>query len=298
MTPDDQQRASAGAPNAPDALEVSGAAPDSTLLVNRHHMPFVLGDQVTTQAAIGLIVLSTDASIEQEWRQIFAAVGEARSGCKTTPLRPAAEEIGLFCARIQNADEINPETLQAMRARMGETTRLFLPNVPMDVIAYGCTSATMVIGEAEVAEEIHAVREGVKVTTPITAAQAALRRHGITRVALLTPYVDEINQRMRAYLEARGFVVPVMGSFNEPLDSVVCQIAPASVRDAAIELGKHPEVDGVFVSCTSLRIARVVEEIETATGKFATSSNHAMAWHALDLAGVLGPTPGLGRLFR
>jgi maleate isomerase len=52
----------------------------------------------------------------------------------------------------------------------------------------------------------------------------------------------------------------------------------------------------VFVACTSLRVAEAVAEIEAATGKPATSSNHAMVWHALRLAGVEEQLPG-GRLF-
>ena len=64
------------------------------------------------------------------------------------------------------------------------------------------------------------------------------------------------------------------------------------------ELAREPSVDAVFVACTSLRLAAVVEEIERASGKPALSSNHAMAWHALRLAGYRDPVPGFGRLFR
>jgi maleate isomerase len=53
----------------------------------------------------------------------------------------------------------------------------------------------------------------------------------------------------------------------------------------------------VFVSCTSLRLAEAVAEIEAELGKPVTSSNHAMAWHALRLAGVADALPQFGRLF-
>ncbi|HSH42425.1 MAG TPA: hypothetical protein VK973_09925 [Arenicellales bacterium] len=57
-------------------------------------------------------------------------------------------------------------------------------------------------------------------------------------------------------------------------------------------------MDGVFVSCTALRVAGVVEEIEQALDKPATASNHAMAWHSLRLAGVEDRQEGFGRLYR
>ena len=156
----------------------------------------------------------------------------------------------------------------------------------------------MVIGEDKVAERIRAARPGVAVTTPITGALAAIKALGAKRIALLTPYIDRINEMMRGYIEERGIGVPVMGSFNNENDNEVACIAPQSLRDAAIELAKEPSIAAVFVACTSLRLAAVVEEIEAASGKPALSSNHAMAWHALRLAGYRDPVPGFGRLFR
>jgi maleate isomerase len=91
--------------------------------------------------------------------------------------------------------------------------------------------------------------------------------------------------------------VPVMGSFNEEDDRRAARIDPASIRDAAIALGRAPAVDAVFVSCTSLRLLDAVAEIEAALGKPVTSSNHAMAWHCLRLAGIDDARPGSGVLF-
>jgi maleate isomerase len=53
----------------------------------------------------------------------------------------------------------------------------------------------------------------------------------------------------------------------------------------------------VFVSCTSLRLSEIVAEVEDDIGIPVTSSDHAMAWHCLRLAGVKDVVPGVGRLF-
>ena len=134
-------------------------------------------------------------------------------------------------------------------------------------------------------------------TTPITAAFAAFEALGVRRLALLTPYRDDINRFMRDYIEARGFAVPVMGSFNEEDDRKAARIDAGSIRDAAIELGRSDCVDAVFVSCTSLRLTDAIDEIEAALGKPVTSSNHAMAWHCLRLAGITDRRPEFGALF-
>ena len=155
----------------------------------------------------------------------------------------------------------------------------------------------MVIGDDNVAARIHEARPGVATTTPMAAAFAAFEALGCRRIALLTPYIDEINQTMRAHIEMGGFSVPAMGSFNEGNDNKVGRISLESVCNAALEIGRLDQVDMVFVSCTALRLVDGVAELEAELGKPVTSSNHALAWHCLRLAGVEDALPQFGRLF-
>jgi maleate isomerase len=247
---------------------------------NRQHLPHRLDRGIAERAAIGLIVLATDQTIEHEFRHLLGLPG-----------------VALYQSRILNDARITPETLRAMEARLVEAAALILPGLPLDVVAFGCTSASMVIGEERVFERIREARPEIACTTPITAAFAAFEALGVRRLALLTPYRDDINRFMRAYIEARGFAVPVMGSFNEEDDRKAARIDAASVRDAAIELGRSDLVDAVFVSCTSLRLIEAIGAIEAELGKPVTSSNHAMAWHCLRLAGIADRRPERGRLF-
>jgi maleate isomerase len=99
------------------------------------------------------------------------------------------------------------------------------------------------------------------------------------------------------YIRARGFEVPVFGSFNEQDDPTVARITPQSIRRGVSVLLETAKVDAVFVSCTSVRLAEAARSIEEETGIPVTSSNHAMAWHALRLAGVTDLMPQWGRLF-
>jgi maleate isomerase len=167
----------------------------------------------------------------------------------------------------------------------------------MDVIAYGCTSASMAIGEQRVFERIREARPDVACTTPITAAFAAFDAFKAKRIGVLTPYRADVNQIVADYITARGYEVPVFGSFNEGSDAVVAAISPASVRAGVKRLTDEGGVDAVFVSCTSVRLAEAAADIEAETGVPVTSSNHAMAWHALRLAGIADSLPKLGSLF-
>lgn len=243
-------------------------------------MPYRTDAGTGARARIGAIVLATDHSIEAEWRAMLAIDG-----------------VAFYVARIWNDARITPDTLAALGAEIAPATRLILPNdTRLDAVAFACTSGAMVLGEDFVAREVHRHRPGVPVTSPMLAGIEALRALGVRRCALLTPYVQAINDRMRAHLEARGVGVAAMGSFNNPDDLVAASITPETLLEAAIELGRSPAVDGVFLSCSSFRAAGIVERLEQAIGKPATASNHAMAWHALRLAGYRDPVPGWGRL--
>ena len=57
-------------------------------------------------------------------------------------------------------------------------------------------------------------------------------------------------------------------------------------------------VETVFLSCTSLRLTNEVGDLESELGKPVTSSNHALIWHALRLAGVSEPVDGYGSLYQ
>jgi maleate isomerase len=135
-------------------------------------------------------------------------------------------------------------------------------------------------------------------TTPITAALAGLKALQVKRVALLTPYVEQVNEMMRGYLEADGIAVPAVGSFYRDNDADVARISPGSIKSAVMELGSHASVDAVFVSCTTLRVAEITQSAENLLGKPVISSNLALAWHSLRLAGYSEPVPSWGALLR
>jgi maleate isomerase len=259
---------------------VRGAKPESGMIL-LEHLPFETDKGIAARAAIGLIVLATDFTIEHEWRQIMTGL----------------KGVALYQSRILNDAQITPETLRAMEPRIAASTDVILPGARLDVVAYGCTSASMAIGEEKVFERIRSVRPDAKGTTPITAAFAAFRAFKARRIGVLTPYRADVNHIVANYIRAAGFDVPVFGSFNEQDDSVVASITPKSILNGIHAIKDKAEIDAVFVSCTSVRLAEAAADIEREIGLPVTSSNHAMAWHALRLAGIGDRLPQWGRLF-
>lgn len=254
----------------------SGGA-DFTLI---EHIPFTTAKVIGARARIGLVVLASDYTIEHEFRSMISTPG-----------------VDLFMARIANDPQVTPETLAAMEPLLTETASRILPGDDLDVLAYGCTSASVVLGADRVSERLTEAKPDTPTSNPISAAFAAFDALRARRIGVLTPYRRDVNEQVRDYITRHGYEVPVFGSFNEEMDPVVATIDEDSLVRAIDTIRNGHEIDAVFVSCTSVRLADAVAGIEERTGLPVTSSNHAMAWHCLRLAGVDEAITGRGTLF-
>lgn len=230
------------------------------------HLPYHLIEDDPHCPPMGLIVLEADETIELEFKADFAD--------HVAPF---------YTTRIPSAPDVTPDTLRAMEGQISASAAL-LPNVrPFGVVGYGCTSASSIIGSDRVAELIKEGCDTVHVTDPLRAAVAYARDQGVSRLALVSPYVAEVNAPLVQGFEREGITMAVQGSFAIAQEAAVVRIAPEAIIEAAQSLGSDPSVEGVFLSCTNLRTARIREQIEHALGKPVFSSNAALAWHMKQL---------------
>ena len=247
---------------------------------NNHYLSYKLDDGIGHRARIGLIALPDDQTIEHELRMIFDLPG-----------------VACFVNRLPCAATITPESLKAMKSEIARAASLILPGLSVDVIAYGCTSGSLFIGPETVHGSIQQAHPDAICTTPIEAATAALGALEAKNLALITPYENEINLQLKSFLESIAYQVPVMGSWNEPIDARVGRINPESIREVVLQLGNANQVDTVFISCTNLRALEIIHEMETELCKPVISSNQALGWHCLRLVGENVQLPEFGRLF-
>ncbi len=243
-------------------------------------MPFTTDKGAGARARIGLLVLESDQTMEWEIRQITHGT-----------------DVAIYHSRLANAANVTPETLAKMADELPIAAKLLPDFLGLDAIGYGCTSGTTIIGEDQVAAIITNQHPNCHPSNPLTAAKAALNALGVKRLALLTPYTPDVTEAMQRRFNDAGIQVTAIGSFYEDSDAVVGKIDPASILNSTIDLGRSDACDGVFISCTSLRAAGIIEQAETALGKPVTASNHALAWHLLRLVGVEDEIKGYGRLF-
>ena len=168
--------------------------------------------------------------------------------------------------------------------------RLVIPQP--QCIALACTALSFVRGvgyDEEISQRIQRAT-GIRATTTSTGTVNALRKLGVKRVAVATPYSEEINQKLREFLEGNGFEVVSMRGLGKS------DVPVATVYRFVRELDE-PSAEGVFISCTNFCPTGIIEPLEQDLGKPVVTAIQATMWEALNLAGVRPQLPGLGCLY-
>ncbi|MEX0287062.1 MAG: Asp/Glu racemase [Paracoccaceae bacterium] len=220
---------------------------------------------------LGMVVLQTDEQLERDFRQLIPS------------------DVALYVSRVPSGAEVSPESLQEMETHLEAAAGLLPAAYPFRAVGYGCTSGTAQIGSDRIAELVVAGTWTQAVTEPVSALVAACRHLGIKRLALLSPYVENVSSRLRTVLAEAGIETPVFGSFDEAEEVKVARIHPDSIVTAAVDLAEDTNTEALFLSCTNLRGVEAGPEIARRIGRPVLSSNLVLAWHLCQLAGVLAP---------
>ena len=229
---------------------------------------------------IGLIALDSDTATEADFHAMLPA------------------DVMFYTTRVHHMNPVSVENLRKMGPQLGDAAGKLIPNQPLDVIAYSCTSATAALGYEEVAAQVRSGgRADVPVVTPITAAIAACEAFGTKSLSLLTPHPDPVNQSSRRFFEAHGVQVLNMASFCLDDDIAIAEIPPDAIYDAALEACSE-KADALFISSTALRAVEIIEQAEEALDKCVLSAVQCLFWEALRVSGYLAPLNGFGRLLR
>jgi maleate cis-trans isomerase len=173
-----------------------------------------------------------------------------------------------------------------------------LATAEVDVVAWACTSGSVLLPPEKIEKKISGVTSCPAITT-ISAVIAALKALKVRRVALGTPYVSFINETEIGFLEKAGFKVTAMyglelGEIQQSRRGIG-RVPPQSMHRFARHIDSS-QADAIFISCTNVAGVGEIAAIEENLGKPMITSNLATFWHALRLAGVNDKIEGFGRL--
>lgn len=145
----------------------------------------------------------------------------------------------------------------------------------------------------------HTMREasGLPATTMSDAIDAALRAVNGRRLAVATAYAGEMNDRLREFLETRGFAVASLVALELSTVEQVHAVRPGELEALGERAVREAtDADALLISCGGLRTLGITAPLEERLGLPVVSSAVAGAWAAVRLLGDSERVQGYGRL--
>jgi maleate isomerase len=162
-------------------------------------------------------------------------------------------------------------------------------------VGYACTSASFVDGPkwAEGQARRIAAACGVPATNTSLSVVEALRALGVNRIAVATPYIKALNDRLVSFLAHHRVEVlslQGLGLTTNHSTTPTERIVGAAVQAAV------PGVEAVLIACTGQKVADQIESLEARLGIPVVAANQATLWHTARIAGC-GGGRAPGRLY-
>ena len=189
----------------------------------------------------------------------------------------------------------NIEELAKMAEETEKATELISTAKP-SIIAFGCTTGSVLNGLGWDEKLISRIQKIAKVhaTTTATAVIRAFKELEIHKIAVVTPYIEELNKLEKDFFEDSGITVLEIRGIDlggEEMEMLTLE----KIADHARAVNTS-DADAVFLSCTNLKALPIVEQLEKELGKYVFSSNIATYWDVMRRLGIKQSITGMGKL--
>jgi maleate isomerase len=204
-------------------------------------------------------------------------------------------DVSMLVTRLALRGSSKPE-LMRMLDRLEAASEL-LADAGVAVIVFHCTAVSTFAPELAggIRERIRSA-SGIRCFTTADAILEGLTQLNARRVSLLTPYIDDVHAREIAFLEASGFEVAGSANLGINTNSEMAGLSPETILDWA-RGAIDPRADACLISCTAIKSAPVIAELERISGIPVLTSNQSMAWHLMRSNGIDSGGADYGRLF-
>lgn len=147
-----------------------------------------------------------------------------------------------------------------------------------DVVVFGCTSAGALRGNAyddELCQRISEVTGAPTVST-IRSVRQAIEASGAHRVGVITPYVDELNEKIKASIEADGVEVVRITGLGMSENFAIARVPKNDIIEFAVQSLSGLDIELAFASCTNFGAVEALPAISERLGLPSISSNQAV----------------------
>jgi len=226
---------------------------------------------------LGLIIPSSNTTMEVEFRKMLP------------------ESFSVHTARVR-LKLVTVEELAKMEEEV-EREAVKLADADVEVIGYGCTSGSLFrgLGHDKMIEERILKSSGKPAVSTAGAVISALNFLEAKKVAVATPYIDEINKLEEKFLLDNGFKVVDLKGLRITENLEIGRVSNQTLMELVAEL-KHEEADCIFISCTNFPTVDCIKKFEEDFKKPVFSSNTATLWAMLKKCNASIKIQGFGSL--
>lgn len=151
-----------------------------------------------------------------------------------------------------------------------------------DVVVFGCTSAGALRGndyDAQLCQQISELT-GAPVVSTIGAVRTAIEASGAASVGVITPYVDELNEKIKASIEDDGIDVAGITGLGITDNFQIAEVSHDEIVAFAVRalgpLVAEGQIDLVVASCTNFGAMAARPAIAERLGLPVVTSNQAV----------------------
>jgi maleate isomerase len=161
-----------------------------------------------------------------------------------------------------------------------------LADAKVDVIAWNGTSASWLGIETDrtLCNAIMA-ETGIQATSTVLALTEILEATGVSRLGLVTPYTDAVQERIIANFAAAGIDCRTERHLHESNNFAFARISEDTIAGLVRDVARDAP-DGVVVLCTNMRGAGIAERLERETGVPVYDTVAVTVWKCLKMVGV------------
>ncbi len=172
-----------------------------------------------------------------------------------------------------------------------------LGDAKVEVIALAQTSASLFADDYDAAT-VQRMTEasGVPSFTSAQAVGRALRALGTLRIAMATPYSEDVIARAKRYYEMKYGITVVATESLGATDSYAIGKMDANMAQAAFERIDRPDIDALLVPGGNFPTMGWIDPWEQTFGKPVITTNQATLWGVLGAMKRTAPMSGMGRL--
>jgi arylmalonate decarboxylase len=195
-------------------------------------------------------------------------------------------------------ERMTPEGFDAVMERIPAAAKKLVAAGAQAIELTG-TSLTFYKGEAY-NQQLRAIvtqASGLQATTMSNGVIEGLKAVGAKNVAVATAYNDEVNGRLRAFLEEHGLKAAVVTGLGLEAINDVARVTQQDLLEFGVRVRESaPDADSLFVSCGGFRTLELIAPLEARTGVPVISSMPHGLWAGARLVGLSGDAPGYGKL--